>query len=844
MITAIGLRGIRCTGYALAILFSATLVSAAHAQIEEITVHATKRAAPLQDVPIAITVIDSESLRQAGVDSLRDLRRAMPGFSVASSQTETNASTFRLRGIGTAGNNIGFESSVGVFLDDVYLSRPGVALTDLVDVEQIEVMRGPQGTVFGRNTSAGALNIRTRKPDLVEEEYWLSLGAGNYNARRLAAGINVPLVVDKVGLRLSGSMRDRDGFVTSTTGADSRTRDRQFLRGQVLWRIGDDVTLRLIGDYSNADEQCCDAPITTDTPLVALGAFAAAGLPADGGAPVSGAIAREDRISNSEGFESDFTQQGVSTEVTWNINDVMSLTYLGAYRDYESDTVQNSDLVNIDVFTAPGSASDTGLFDEIRFQSHELRLTGANDRLDWLIGINVADERIEQGISLQLGSDFAAYVDAAAWYGLIIPATSGTALEAIALPTGGTFGDVLTSASPTVAFAGGLDPVGAFAGNRYRQHSKPWSIFTHNTFLLSDRLDVIVGLRYIDEDKEGSFTQDSASNPACFATLGNAAALLPASDIGFAAAAFACFPFAVPADVPGTPLPSTFAGEFKDDELMYTGKLMYHVSDSVGVYAGLTHGFKSGGFNLDATAAILGADPRFRSETVDSWELGLKGYWLEDKLRANVTMFHMSMDDFQVTEFTGLQFVTFNVPDVKSSGVEVEMKALLSENITLELATIYNDARYSRNCTGGTAISAPEISALCGYDLSNAPEWSGTLGAEYFGELTDRLDFNLYGSLEFSSDYRTGIQAVDPTSLVPLVDDIQDSYTKLNLGLELRPPEGNWSIRFWGLNVFDERTHHTSFNAPLRGISAIGTAARGVFLDAPRTYGADFRINF
>ncbi len=827
----------------VAILICAALGSAAAAEVEEITVYATKRPMLLDDVPVAVTVIDAETLQQAGVDTLRDLRRVMPGFSVASSQTETNASTFRLRGIGTAGNNIGLESSVGVFLDDVYLSRPGLALSDLVDVEQIEVMRGPQGTVFGRNTSAGALNIRTRKPDLKEREIWLSLGVGNYNASRIAAGVNLPLAEDRVGLRLSGSVRNRDGFVVSTTGAESRTRDRYSLRSQLLWQMSDDISLRLIADYADADEQCCDAPITSDSPLVAAGAFAAAGLPADGGAPVSGPAARESMTSNSEGFQAAFTQKGVSAELTWDITEDVSLTYLGAWRDYFSDTVQNSDLVNIEVFIAPGSASDTGLFDDIRFQSHELRLAGTRGRLDWMVGLNIADEQIEQGISLELGRDFAAYVDAVAWYGLIIPATAGTPLEGIPLATGGTFGDVLASDNPSVAFAGGLDPVGAFAGNRYRQDSQPWSVFTHNTFALTDNMDLIVGLRYIDEQKEGSFTQDSASNPACFTTLANAASLLPASDIGFVAASFTCFPFAVPADVPGAPLPETFAGEFEDDELMYTGKLMYHIADEIRVFGGFTHGFKSGGFNLDATAAIFGADPRFRSETVDSWELGLKSSWLDNQLRADVTLFHMSMDDFQVTEFTGLQFVTFNVPNVKSSGVEVEMTALVTDNVTLDFATVYNDARYSSDCTGGAAVPPPEIAALCGYPLANAPDWSGTFGAEYVYRLTDRLDFKAYGSLQFSSEYRTGIQAVDPTSLVPLVDDIQGSYTKLNLGFELWPTNGNWSLRFWGLNVLDERTHHSSFNAPLRGISPLGTAARGVFLDAPATYGVDFRID-
>ncbi len=825
---------------ALLIVLMSHKTSAAQDEIEEITVFATKRAAPLQNVPIAVSVIGANVIAREGVDNLRDLQRVTPSLTVSANQSETSASTIRLRGIGTAGNNIGMESSVGMFLDGVYLSRPGVALGDLFDVRQVEIMHGPQGTLFGRNTSAGALNILTKRPQLETRESWVDLGIGNFSAWNIRGGANIPLVEDRAAIRLSGAVRQRDGYVKSTTGAESRTRDRYSLRGQVLWHISDDVELRVIADYADADEGCCDAPITADSPLVALGAFAAAGLPADGGAPVTGAAAREGRISNSEGFKSAFDQRGISAELTWSIGETASLTYLGSYRDYRSDTVQNSDFVNLEVFLAPGSNSTTGLFDEISLQNHELRLSGTSGRLDWLFGLNIADEHIEQGISLELGTDFAAYVNAVAWYGLIIPATAGTPLEAIPLATGGTFGDVLASPNPAVAFAGGLDPAGAFAGNRYRQDSSPRSIFTHNTLAVTERLDLVLGLRYIDEKKDGSYMQDSASNPACFTTLGNAAALLPASDIGFVGAAFTCFPFAVPADIPGAPLPATFAGEFEDSELMYTGKVMYHVTDDIGVYGSFTHGFKSGGFNLDATAAILGADPRFRSETMDSWELGLKSDWMDRRLRANVALFQMDMDDFQVLEFTGLQFVTFNVPRAKSTGVEIELTAKTSDRLELGIAATYNDAKFPGNCAGANSTPPPQVSALCGNVLANAPEWSGTFSAVHEGQLSDRLDYTVHGSLQFSSEHRTGIQAVDTTTLVPLIDDIQGGYSLLNLGIGISSPDNKWSVGLWGHNVFDKRTHNSSFNVPLRGIGPIGTAARGVFLNAPRTFGVNF----
>lgn len=833
----LGLLGLSCLA---ATLYAAPL--AAQTTADEVVVVATRRPARMQDVPVAVTVISADRIERAGIDNLRDIERVTPNFGVASTQTETTSSKFRVRGISTAGNNIGFESSVGMFLDGVSLSRPGVALTDLFDIEHVEIMRGPQGTLFGRNTSAGAVYIVTRSPDLAERQAWLDLGVGNFGASSIGGGTNLPLVPSRLGVRFSGAIRNRDGYVRSVSGAESQTRDRFSVRAQALWAINQDLSLRVITDHTDVDERCCDAVIATDSPLVEMGAFVAAGLPSHGGAIATGPASRSSRTSNSEGFRSAFDQTGLTAQLEWKIDDTTSLTYLGSYRRYDSDTVQNADFVDLAVFSGPGTASDTGLFDEITSYTHELRMNGSKGRLDWLIGISVVGEELEQGLSLELGSDFAAYIDAIAWHGLVIPVTSGTPLEAVPLATGGTFGDVLASSDPTVAFAGGLDPTGAYAGNRYRQSSKPKSIFTHNIVALSERLDLAAGLRYVEEDKSGSFSQDGAGNPACLNSLANAGSLAPFSEIGLVAASFACFPFAAPANVPGTPLPVTFSENFSDSELIYATSLLYRLRSSTNIYASFTHGFKSGGFNLDATAAILGADPRFRSEEVDSWELGVKTSALNGRLRASAALFDMEIRDYQVLEFTGVQFLTFNVPHVESSGLEIELSASPTERLQLGLAATHMKARYPSNCAGNSPSPPREVSSLCGSVLNNAPDWSGSLSADFDARLTDALNYSLRAALQFESQQRTSIQPVDPTSLNALPDDIQGGYAKLDLAFGISPGSGNWTVELWGHNVLDRRTHRTSINIPLRGISALGTAARGVFVDPPRTVGMSLRV--
>ena len=261
--------------------------------IEEIIVTATKRNESLQDVPIAITAISSDALDKAGVKDLRDLSTVAASFNLNSSQTESQGTTLRIRGVGTTGNNIGLESAVGVFLDGVYLSRPGVALGDLLDVNQIEVLRGPQGTLFGRNTSAGALNIRTKKANTQENEFFANATGGNFGAVNVQAGASGPLIQDKLAYRISGAWRQQDGFLESATGAESRNRDRVLFRGQLQWDVSDTVDVRFIGDYSSVDENCCDAVVLLESAAVGAGSFAAAGLPADGGVTASGFDALE-----------------------------------------------------------------------------------------------------------------------------------------------------------------------------------------------------------------------------------------------------------------------------------------------------------------------------------------------------------------------------------------------------------------------------------------------------------------------------------------------------------------------------------------------------------------------
>jgi outer membrane receptor protein involved in Fe transport len=234
-----------------------------------------------------------------------------------------------------------------------------------MDVESIEVLRGPQGTLFGRNTSAGALNVHTKGPSFEEAEYFANLTGGNYGQRNIQAGASGPLN-DSVAYRVSGALRKQDGFLQSNTGAESRNRDRFLLRGQLAFDPTDTLPIHVTADYSEADENCCDAVILSEGTAVAIGGYEAAGAPANGGVADFGKAAFDGLRSNAEQFENPNEQSGISIELNWDLSETAELTYIGAFRNFRADSVQHSDFVGLDIFSVqPAAAGGLVSFDDI-----------------------------------------------------------------------------------------------------------------------------------------------------------------------------------------------------------------------------------------------------------------------------------------------------------------------------------------------------------------------------------------------------------------------------------------------------------------------------------------------
>jgi iron complex outermembrane receptor protein len=824
-----------------------------------IIVTATRRAQDVQDIPLAVTAIAPQQLEAQRVVNIQQISALAPSFTASQAQLASGSVVLRVRGIGTTSNNIGFESAVGIFIDGAYQSRPGVALSEFVDVERVEVLRGPQGTLFGRNTSAGALNITNVRPDVTEFGGFVNAEYGNFDEISLQGAVNVPLVQDTLALRVTGAYRKRDGFLTvaDRTGADigdTNNVDQWLVRTQLGWDTDSGLRGRIIADYSKSQSSCCGAIELYQTPLATLGIYGAVGAGANGGngQPLV-ATSRDDQATFERAMDNrtvsanyapiaDVDNYGVTGEVEFPVSDTADLIFIGSYRKYQSLENYDSDFTGLDIFNVP--ALDL----EIDTWTAELRLQGEGlaGKLNYMVGGFYSDESIDQSADFRLGADYDLNVGA-----LLAGATSGATLNPLS--------PIFFGPRPLQAITG-FAPVNTTNTNRFQQSAKSYAIFTHNSFEITDGLELTVGARYSWEEKSGSFDQLAVNNAVCPATL-NALPSLAALPTALRQAIFGlgCFGFTAPATLPAAavlPLPRTFQSDFDDEELIYTVKLGYEFSPQINAYASFTHGYKAGGINLDTTAAVGGANPSFLSEEVDAYEVGMKAQTANGNLTVNVAAFYEEFTNFQVLEFTGTAFATFNVPVAETQGVEIEGLFRPTDELTFNFGATFLEASYPDNCAGNQ--TSVQVVALCGNDLTNAPQVVALLGGLWEKPINDSTEFFLAGQVRMEGDQRTSTQAIilpDAAAIAaagglqqavdaapPIIADIQDGKAFVNLRAGLRFAGGQYAIEGWVNNLTDEVVRGVTFNTTLRGSGAANS--RSAFTLPPRQYGVTLRAKF
>jgi outer membrane receptor protein involved in Fe transport len=811
---------------ALAVVLAGAFASVAQAQdeagreIEEIVVTAQKREQSLQDVPIVVTTVSGELLQDAGVRDIRDLTVLTPGLTVTSTSNETVV-TARVRGVGTVGDNPGLESSVGVVIDGVYRPRNGVSFGDLGQVSRIEVLKGPQGTLFGKNTSAGVINVITAGPtnDFQAEG---ELTYGNYDQWGLTGSVSGPLS-ETVGAHLFVGTRQRDGYQNIITGPGPRTErrdnDQDFwtVRGQLLLTPIDQVDVRIIADFTKRDESCC------------VGTQLFVGQAANSRANFINAVRPGSLDTTSTPFDrqgyanrptdQDVEDKGVSAEVNWDLGSGLKLTSITAIRNWRTETGQDSDFTAADLVWRPAGGDN---FVEFGQFSQEVRLAGdaVDGRLNWLVGGFYANEDLKSRSVLNYGSDYYAYFAGRVLGGApsLIGLTPGTIFQA-----------------------------GNGSDDRYKQTSDTFALFTNNSFEITEQLELTVGLRFTRDEKKLT-SRYSTTGSSCDQAEAAFGALSGA--VGQAAATSIVGGLCLNAQNNDFDALGTYSQERTEEEFSGTAKLAYRWNSDVMTYASYSRGYKAGGFNLDreqrilvtATGPDFTADPdtSFRGEFVDSYELGAKTSWFDRSLMLNVAAFYQEFTDFQLNTFVGTAFVVETLPEVVSKGIDADFIYLPPiDGLTLQGGVTYAETEI-KPFTAADLLNPTRFNSLRrlpGARLSFAPLWSASLAGTYERELGNGLKImgNLSG--KFTSSYNTG------SDLHP--SKIQDEMVLVNGRVGIGSDDDRWVVELWSNNLFDKDYVQVGFNGPFQvDENNDAISVYDAFLGAPRTYGVTLRLKY
>ena len=809
--------------------------------LEEIIVTAQKRSENLQDVPISVIAISAQQIKDAGITDIRSLTILTPGLTVTSEGNEA-ITTARIRGIGTVGDNPGLESSVGVNIDGVYRPRNGVAFGDLGEIEQIEVLYGPQGELFGKNNDAGVINVTTKRPSNTFG-VTAEVTGGNFNDREFRSSVTGPLNSITAGRlyvgfeQSSGFLQVNDGIGPSTQN-NTNSRHAYNTRGQLLITPSDDVDVLLIADYSKRNESCCGAVVEYPGPFQGLvNVFSS--NPALGGKP--GALGDSPLIGqpgvtrlpqNYLSYANQIATQhvrdtGLSGELNWNLG-FGKFTSITAWRDFTVAGGNDVDYTGIDLFSFPdnGNANST----DFKQFSEELRLAGKAGSLNWLVGGFFNNEILSTRTLGAIGSQFETYV-------------SAVASASIGQPFNPLLISQLTGDAPGATFAG------TGYNDGYEQTARSFALFTNETWNITQGLDLTFGLRGTEEKKTATASYGSiGGGPGCAKLLSSPGLFTPPL-AGTNAQAFAigygCF----------TGLNNQFTGNGFDqsnteNNLSGTVKLAYRFNEAVLTYVSLADGYKAGGYNLSRTTfpATPGKgtlsdqigltpdyDTHFPRETVDSGEAGIKTTLFNNTLRLNAALFYQRYKDFQLNTFTGVQFVVTSLDQVVSKGVDVDFAwatpitgLTLAGGVTQDLTNIDNFGAALPDFCGG-----PRNTACTHRDndrLSFAPLWSGALSASYLIPISGSVGIRTSVEEKYNSSYNTGSD-LDPRK-------IQSGFGLLNARIGLGAKDESWAVEAWGANLADRYYYAVAFDSPFQYNTITS------YLGAPRTFGLTLRVKF
>ncbi len=841
------------------------LCAPAVAEIEEVTVTAQKREENAQDVPISVTAFSDDFFTKSNVNTLRDMARYAPNLSLPQSSTIANQRII-LRGVGSVGNSA-IEPTVAVFIDGVYYPRPSSVVGSMTDLDRAEVLRGPQGTLFGRNASMGALNIVTKNPTH-EHEGRIAVGYGDYDEKRVSGYIN-SAISEKASARLSFQASERDGYGDNTytdQGSRSIVGDWEDItvRGKLLFTPNDNTNVLLTVDFSRVRNEGAVIEFIGDTApgqsLLGLTQI----LPT-GELPETSDV-YDHKIHQMHRDDADDEQWGLSSEITWAVGS-HTIRSIAAYRDWENDSLDQP------VIRLPADLVPTDQFYDAKTFSQELQiLSPEGENIEYVFGLYYYDEEYSLDNYSRLGKDFCGMVRTlSAVSSTMFSTRLVTAAAVVDQSQGGPLATavqgVLTAQQTRLATAGLSAYSVCMAGgedmfsSEFTQDVSNYAAYGHLTYNLTPQWRLAAGARYTRSEKDGEFESVVYNQLAAPGSATNPFGLDLRQD---------------------EPLRSLAHDE---EKVTWLTNLSYFLDDDTMLFANFSTGFRSGGFNPDgfnSQVAETGRTRKFDTETTKNYELGIKRTMWDGQLVANATLYRTKISDFQERQFDGLNLIVHNSGDLTQQGVELDFQFQPREEFYATLGVSYLDSEfdsfpdatalpgrisgtsghnsYAGFCQGvvGPLIQAqPALAQGLGQVLQGcqrigiptqdlkgernhfSPKWQVALSAEWSDSMPDApMDWFIRGEYQFVDDQNVGADTnQDP-------DTMQSNYNLFNGGAGVRGQNDDWEVSLFIKNIFDEGYCQTKYAQPL--VSSLGLAdaagaegyrgAKRCTLGEPRTW--------
>jgi iron complex outermembrane recepter protein len=840
---------------------------------DEIIVTAAKREQTLQDVPISVSVTGQDTIEKAQVRDLIDLQSIVPSLKVAQFQSAGQVN-FIIRGFGNGNGNDGIESSVGVFIDGVYRSRSAAALDDLPEIERIEVLRGPQSTLFGKNVSAGAISIITKKPQF-DFGGKAEITLGNYGNINPKATITGPLG-ESLAVRLSGSVNSREGYSTNLTNKTRvNDRNRWSVRGDVLFEPSADFSLRIIGDYNVIKEVCCTASSVFNGPATLL-------IGTIGRISTPSTFFNRNVVYNTDPSNR-VVGKGVSGQIDWNLG-FAKLTSITAYRNQVNQTSLDVDFTGADISNLT-SANKSDFF------TQELRLASTgNGPFSWLIGAFYGDEKLTTGRDIRYGKDARAFINAQTGGpgGLVF------ALESLQAATNAVPGFATIIPGQTY-FA-----TGTGIADNWSQKDRSFSVFGQADFKVTNRLTVTGGLGYLNDHKEvvssvvlnDAFSLLNLNNVPRLGLLPFGA--LPASISGcllqkgynpaanggvipvnlFGAGLGTSLPGPGSAPCPASPAGvnpfalnsaqffygdtanhapinfpnATESGKRTDDKIVYAARVAYDFG-AINTYVSYSKGWKGAAFNLssDSRPPNNGVGRTAEPEDVTVYEAGIKA-----KFRggfANLAVFKQTIDGFQSNQFNGLGFALVNAGKQSVKGVEFDAAFKPVSPLSLTLAVTWLDPKYdsfkNAPCVNYDTVRCPvnpltgripTFRDLSGQKAAGISEWSVSTSATYTHRFGDGISAYIRGEYDYASRFQLTEQVPEKCPDGTNCGTTQVNMVNASIGVE--DENNGLEIMGWVRNLTKNNFYQSAFP------TVIQTGSFSAYPNAPRTYGVTLRKTF